>query len=236
MHRLSLLVLTLALTAIATAQEEAILLSPFEVSSARATDKPPIVIRKRADFLLLEISLVNDTREEERRRDEVYATLGSMVTHIPPGSKIELFTSEFTLSETHYQIPLVDVAQKRDTSSVTLYAKVPLGAADDVGALAETLRSYVRAIKGVGRTEIFTGDLGLSIRTPERYRYEVVQAIAADVRKLREAFGDGFEIVVKGLDARLKWERASVSEVDLFLPFSYEVFPARANLVIPADK
>jgi len=236
MHRLCLLVLTLSLAVAAAAQEEVIMLSPFEVSTAKATEKPPIVIKKRADFLLLEISLVNDTREEERRRDEVYATLHTMVGGIPRDSKIELFTQEFTLSASHYQIPLVDVSQKRDTSSVTLYAKVPLSGSDDVGTLAETLRAYVRGIKGEGRTEIFSGDLGLSIRNPEKYRYEVIQAIAADVKKLRETFGDSFEVVVKGLDARLKWERASISEVELFLPFSYEVFPTRANIVLPVEK
>ncbi len=236
MPRLHLLVLSLALAATAAAQDEVIMLSPFEVSSVRASEKPPIVIKKRADFLLLQISLINDTRDEQQRRDEVYATLRSMVGGVPAGSKIELFTSEFTLSAGHYQIPLTDVATKRDASSVTLYAKVPLSGSDDVGALAEVLRAYVRGIRGAGRTEIFSGDLGLSIRNPEKYRYEVIQAIAADVKRLRETFGDGFEILVKGLDTRLKWERASVSEVDLFLPFSYEVFPARANAVVPVER
>lgn len=228
--------LLLCLGLLAQAQEEAIVLSPFEVSSPRATEKPPIVIKKRADFLLLQISLVNDTREPERRRDEVYNTLKTMIGSVPPGSKIELFTEEFTLTREHFQIPLVDVSEKRDTSRVTLYAKIPLSESDDVGARSEILRSYVRSIRGDGRTEAFTGDLGLSIKNPEKYRYEVIQAIAADVKRLREMFGDGFEITVKGLDSRLKWERSSVSDVELFLPFSYEVFPLKGGKVMLNEK
>lgn len=219
----------LGLGAIAQAQDEVILLSPFEVSSTTATGKPPIVVKKRADFLLLQISLVNDTREPEQRREEVYSTLKAMVGDVPKGAKIELFTEEFTLTRESFQIPLVDVTEKRDTSRVTLYAKIPLTDADDVGGLSQTLRSYVRSIKGEGRTEVFAGDLGLSIRNPERYRYEVVQAVAADVKKLREAFGDAFEIVVTGLDRRLMWQRASISEVELYLPFAYEVFPVKGG-------
>ncbi|ACB73644.1 hypothetical protein [Opitutus terrae] len=230
--KIALVAILLCLALTARAQDEVIVLSPFEISSARATEKPPIVVKKRADYLLLQISLVNDTREPERRRDEVYATLSGMVTGVPRGSKIELFTEEFTLNPGHYQIPLNDVSEKRDTSRVTLYAKIPLSESDDVGALAEALRSFVRSIRGDGRTEVFTGDLGLSIRNPERYRYDVIQAIAADVKRLREMFGEGFEIVVKGLDARLKWERSSVSEVELYLPFAYEVFPIRGSTVI----
>jgi hypothetical protein len=194
------------------------------------------VVKRRADFLLLQITIVNDTREEERRRDEVYGTLRGMLTSIPADSKIELFTEEFTLTPSHFQIPLVDVADKRDASNVTLFAKVPLAEADDAGALADRLRAFVRSVKVQGRTEIFTGDIGLSIKNPERYRYEVVAAIAADVRKLRDAFGDTFEIIVRGLDARLQWQRSSAAEVELYLPFKYELFPVKMGKVQTVEK
>ena len=231
--KIALLITALvSLLTFARAQDETIVLSPFCVSSAKRSDKPPVVLKKRADFLLLQIALVNDSREEDRRREEVYSTLKAMVKSVPDGSKIELFTEEFTLSASHYQIPLVDVSEKRDTSRVTLYAKVPLSGTDDVGALAEELRRFVDGIKGDGRTEIFSGDLGLSIKNPERYRYEVVQAVAADVKRLRDAFGDAFEIVVTGLDSRLEWERTSVSEVELYLPVKYEVFPVKGGKVM----
>ncbi|MFT3869378.1 MAG: hypothetical protein QM715_13070 [Nibricoccus sp.] len=221
---------------VASAQDEMIVLSPFTVSSDKASTKPPVVLRKRADFLLLEITLANDTREEERRRDEVYATLHGMVTSIPANSKIELFTQEFALTSSNFQIPLVDVESKRDASNATLYAKVPLADGDDAGMLSEKLRTFVRSVKVQGRTEIFTGDIGLSIKNPEKYRYEVIQAIAADVRKLREAFGDTFEITVKGLDARLQWQRTSISDVELYLPFKYELYPVRLPKVQPIEK
>ena len=236
MKTLAIALFFVCLLGAARGQDETIVLSPFVVSSDKASTKPPVVLKRRADFLLLEISLVNDTREEERRRDEVYATLRGMVAGVPKNSKIELFTEEFTLSASHYQIPIVDVAEKRDTSRVTLYAKVPLTESDDVGTLAETLRTFVRSIHVEGRSEIISGDLGLSIKNPEKYRYEVIQAIAADVKKLREAFGESFEITVKGLDGRLRWQRSSVSEVELFLPFSYEVFPVKATKVFPIEK
>lgn len=236
MRYIRLALIFLAVAPVAPAQDEVIVLSPFVVSAAGETGKPPIVVKKRGDFLLLQISLVNDTREPERRRDEVYTTLATMVRNIPKGSRIELFTEEFTLSTSHFQIPLVDVAQKRDTSTVTLYAKIPLSESDDVGQLGDALRKFVRSIKPDGRTEVFSGDLGLSIRNPEKYRYEVIDAIAADVKRLRSAFGDGFEIVVRGLDSRLQWQRSSVSEVELYLPFTYEVFPVGTKKVISTQE
>jgi len=227
MPKYIILLLLLVLCRTAYAQDEAIVLSPFEISSSKANGKPPVVLKRQADYLLLELTLANDTREEEKRRDEVYETLRGMVTSIPAGSKVELFTEEFTLTSTRFQIPLADIEKKRDASSVTLYAKVPLAVGDDAGVLSDKLRAFVRSVKVQGRTEVFTGDIGLSIKNPEKYRYEVIQAIAADVKKLRDAFGDSFEITVEGLDGRLQWRRSSISEVELFLPFKYEVFPVK---------
>ena len=236
MTKSSFVLVLLAACGIACAQDEVIVLSPFEVASATTTAKSPIVVKKRADFLLLEILVANNARDAGLRRDEIYATLRSMISGVPKASKIELFTGEFTLTANHYQIPLREVFERGSTSRGTLYAKVPLGESDDVDSLADTLRSFVKTIKGEGHTEIFAGNLGLSIRNPEKYRYEVIQAIATDVKKLRDMFGDGFEIVVKGLDARLKWERSSISEVELSLPFRYEVFPIKAGKVLPVEK
>lgn len=235
-RRFLLPLLALGLICTAHAQDEAIVLSPFQVSSDKASSKPPIVLKRRADFLLLQISVLNDTREEEKRRDEVYATLRGMIAGIPADSKIELFTEEFTLTPTHFQIPLADASDKRDASHVTLYAKVPLSDRDDAGALAERLRTFVRSVKVQGRSEIFTGDIGVSIKNPERYRYDVIQAIATDVKKLRESFGDTFEIVVQGLDARLQWQRSGVAEVELYLPFKYELFPVKMAKIQPVEK
>ena len=99
---------------------------------------------------------------------------------------------------------------------------------------ASTSAALMSQLGSIGATSALSG--GLSIKNPEKYRYEVIRAIAADVQKLREAFGDTFEVTVKGLDARLRWQRSSVSEVELFLPFSYEVFPVKATKVVPLEK
>jgi len=164
MLKTALFLLVIGASGLVYAQDEAIVLSPFVISSDKANTKPPIVVKRRADFLLLQITILNDTREEERRRDEVYGTLRGMLASVPPASKIELFTEEFTLTSSHYQIPLVDVSDKRDASNVTLYAKVPLAENDDAGVLADRLREFVRSVKVHGRTEVFTGDIGLSIK------------------------------------------------------------------------
>jgi hypothetical protein len=220
----------------AHAQNDVIISSPFEISSAKTTTEPPIVVKKRADFLLVAISLTNDTQEPEHRRDEVYTTLRSMISGVPKDSRIELFTETAALTADNYRISLTSVSGRVYVSGASLYARIPLGESDDAGSRADTLNSFAKSIKGEGRTAVAVGALGLVVMNPEKYRYDVIQAIAVDVKKLREMFGDGFEIVVKGLDTRLQWQRSSVSEVEFYLPFKYEVFPVKSAKVLPLEK
>jgi hypothetical protein len=218
------------------AQDEVIILSPFEVAAAGERGSPPITVRKTGDFLLLQIQLMNDTRDPEKRRAELYDTIKAILTVSSAIPKMEVASAEMVLNERNYQVELDDTHGKSDSSSVALYLKLPLAATDDVGGLSNRLRLFAQEIRIVGRTEVFAGEIGISVRNPERFRYEVIGKIAEDVRKMRDLFGDSFEIVVTGLDQRLKWNRSSVSELEFYVPYSYEVFPVRAGKTFSIEK
>jgi len=53
---------------------------------------------------------------------------------------------------------------------------------------------------------------------------------------MKDLFGDSFEIVVKGLDQRLEWKRKSVSELEFYLPYAYEVFPIKGGTMVMNEK
>lgn len=226
--RLKFLVLAAALfgRVVHAQNDEVVILAPFEVASAKDSI-PPITIRKVADFLLLQVELVNDTRDADKRRDELYETVKGIIGAASRVKSLEISTREMTLSLQNYQVRLDGKTDKADTSTVELLFKVPLGPNDDVVALTAQLRQFSRQVKVVGRTEIFPGEIGISVKTPERFRYEVVEQIAGDVQKMKQLFGASFDILVKGLDQRLHWRRASVSELELYLPYSYDVLPAK---------
>lgn len=217
-------------TAVARAQDdEVIVLSPFVVSCSEERI-PPVTIRKTADFILLQVRILNDTRDPEKRRDEIYETVKGIVTAASQIKALEISTREMALNLQNYQVRLDEDSGKADTSSVELLFRLPLKPADDVGALTRQLRDFCSKVRVVGRSEIFPGEIGISVKTPERYRYELVGQIAADVKKTKELFGGSFEILVKGLDQRLRWRRVSVSELELYLPYSFDMLP---NKTIP---
>src|SRR5690606_25204127 len=70
----------------------------------------------------------------------------------------------------------------------------------------ERLREFLRESPMVGRTEIqLDPDTALGMRRPERYRYELIDAIAADSQRLRKTMGEGCEVALDGLNSRIEW-------------------------------
>lgn len=235
MKRLLLLALLFGAASLRAQSDEVIVLSPFEVT--RTESLPPIMIRKTADFLLLQVQVVNDTRDADKRREEIYATIKGIVAAAAKVKSLEISTREMTLTLQNYQVRLDEHSSKADTSTVELLFRLPLAPTDDVAGLTAQLRAFTGQVQVVGRSEVFPGEIGISVKTPERFRYEVIGHIAEDVGKVRQLFGGSFDLLVKGLDQRLQWRRVSISELEIYLPYSYEVLPNKAlPMVVQAER
>lgn len=234
--RTTIIVLALLFTARAGAQEEVILLQPFTVATEKQEVLPPITIRKTGDYLLLQVRIVNDTRDPDKRRAELYDTIKGIITAKDRVHLLEISTREMVLTQQNYAVRLSNEQAKADTSSVELLFRLPLSPSDDVGALTKQLREFSQATSGIGRTEIFPGEIGISVKNPERFRYELIGRIAEDVKKTKNLFGESFEIIVNGLDQRLKWRRTSTSELEFYLAYSYSVLPSKSIPLIIGDK
>ena len=232
---LLLLALLLGVSSLRAQSDEVIVLSPFEVT--RTESLPPITIRKTADFLLLQVQVVNDTRDADKRREEIYGTIKGIVAAAAKVKSLEISTREMTLTLQNYQVRLDEHSNKADTSTVELLFRLPLTPTDDVAALTAQLRAFTGQVQVVGRSEVFPGEIGISVKTPERFRYEVIGHIAEDVGKVRQLFNGSFELLVKGLDQRLQWRRVSISELEIYLPYSYDVLPNKAlPLVVQGER
>ena len=205
------------------------------VTAARVrADQPPpplpaVVIRKRADFLLQSIELTNDTRDAKARENELYQTLRGLAAAAAKTPGLSLAWQNgflMPITERDYQIPLQPDDERDDASRVVLYIKYALTPKSDVPRAVKSLGEFVANAKMVGRSTIEPlGDVALSIVSPERYRPEVVQAIAASVKDLQQAFGAACKVRV-GLgdfSNRLQWQRSDVSELTLYLPYRMSV-------------
>ena len=99
-----------------------------------------------------------------------------------------------------------------------------LGEKDDVPASIASLKAFIKKARISGRTEIDPeGDVGLSLVTPEKYRYEIISKITEDAKKLKAAVGAKCRIELSGLANRVSWQRSDVSELTLYIPYQIQL-------------
>jgi hypothetical protein len=190
-------------------------------------EMPAVTITKDADFLVQSIRLVNDSRSPDLRKAEIIDTIQNLIRRSRTMEGMALsygrgFLEPINLDDESLQ--LLEDHQRVDTSFIDIYAKVALSPDRSSKEQIADLREFISGAKKEGRTEIVPlGDIGLSIVGPEQYRYEIIEKIAAENAKVSQAMNAECDITIGGLEGRVQWERTSVSELTLYIPYGMEV-------------
>ncbi len=211
----------------AVAQEGGMALETIEVTGSRISyrdllDTPAVSLTRPGDYLLQPITLINDTRSEEGRKQEIYGTIEKMLA--ATGKRFDLIyndTYPMLLNTQNFRVPLAKEDKRPDVSKVSLSVRTSIGGEPaKAEALARELREFVEKAAHVGRTEIDVGhETALSLSRPERFRYELIKAIAEDTTKIRAQLGNGCRATVEGLSSRIEWRRVSASEFLMYIPY-----------------
>jgi hypothetical protein len=221
------LVSGLLLSGVTVAQEELmeVMVTGSRVSGPGST--PAVTVAKTADFLVQNIRLINDSRTPSQRRQEIVQSIESLMRQADRNRDIDLSYGQGFLLPINLNdeaLELIDDDEREDTGYVDIYVKVRFDPRRDAREQIDVLRRFITGASKVGRTEIDSlGEIGLSIVSPEKYRYEIIQAVAAETRKLREAVGQGCKVSLSGLESRVQWQRSSVSQLTLFIPYQVQV-------------
>jgi hypothetical protein len=238
MRKLILGLLALALSSEALAQEEVIVTAMRRTSYASDDDEsgpasriPAIGLKRTADFAVWFVNITGDTRDGQKRRDEVYAMLKNAIEIAGRRGGIELGTGTSVvepLTLANYRnVPLVN-AGRIDTDRVNFIVKTRLGGGIDAKAALDKVEAFIKSVPAVGRAELTRdNDLTLSVVDPDQYRGAVADLVAADARTYAAKIGANYGVEVKGLDRKIEWTRASLTEVMLYLPYSYVIMPAK---------
>ncbi|HET9216922.1 MAG TPA: hypothetical protein VFR18_08085 [Terriglobia bacterium] len=211
----------------AWAQVDEVVVTGARISGDDYSGIPAVVLQRRGDFLVQRIRLTNDTRAEDSRIKELQQTIRDMVSDAARKPGIALsYGDEFLIpiSATATEIVLSPAGKRPDTSSASIYVKMALGAKDNVPAAIASLTAFIKKARISGRTEIeLEGEVGLSLVTPEKYRYEIISRITEDAKKLKEAVGSKCRIQMSGLANRVSWQRSDVSELTLYIPYQIQL-------------
>jgi hypothetical protein len=195
-------------------------------------DRVPVIgLRRLADFAVQEVAIVGDTRDAEKRNAEIYAMLKNAIELAERRGGIELATGELIvepLTLANYRNLVLASDGRPDTGRASFLLKVRLTDGASAKAAVERIAAFVKNVPTVGRAEIKeTDDLTLSIVAPDQYRGAVAELVAGDSRDMARRLGEGYSVEVRGLDRPIEWTRASLTEVFLYVPYSYTILSRR---------
>jgi hypothetical protein len=192
---------------------------------------PAIGLRRVADYAIQEVVVVGDTREQARRRDEIFQMIRGAIALAGKSGGIELATGEMVVEpltlDNYRNLPL-QTDGRPDTDRTSFMVKTRLSANGDAKAALDRISAFIKSVPTVGRAEMRpTGDLSLSIVSPDQYRGRIVDLVSADAHATAAKLGPDYAVEARGLDRPVEWSRASLTEVFLYVPYSYTIVPVR---------
>lgn len=189
-------------------------------------DRPVVGLRRRADAAVMSLSITSDSRDAETRRQEVQSVLlSAMDKAAAAGFEVVWGNVQLVrVTKANYKdLPLYG-AGRNDTSQVSVLIKGKLeGTADSTRS---RIHGFVLGIKGSGRATVGSGGtISLTVINPDQYRNAIISLVAEDARQTAALFGSNFTFNVTGIDGQVNWSQVSTTEVFLYIPYRYVIFP-----------
>jgi hypothetical protein len=148
-------------------------------------DMPAVGLRRTADFLVQQVTIRGDTRDQKQRRQEIHEMLARAIA-LASKHGVELAFGDSILT------PLTaatvdDLVIKNDTrpdsERVDFLVKAPLAGKESGTAAEQRISDYVEAVPQVGRAQMDeSGDATLSVVGPDSYRGQIADKVAEDAR------------------------------------------------------
>jgi hypothetical protein len=189
---------------------------------------PAIGLRRLADFAVQEVTISGDTRESGKRRDEIFAMVRGAI-ELASKRGVELATGEMIvepLTTANYRSLSLYSDGRPDTDRTSFLVKTRLSPGTDSKSALDRIDAFIKAVPTVGRAEMKTsGDLTLSVVRPDQYRSQIVDLVAADAHATAAKMGPDYAVEASGLDRPVEWSRASLTEVLLYVPYTFKIVP-----------
>lgn len=227
------LLMMLGMSQLAYAQEDEIIVTGTRISAVNvAGNGPGITVEKKGDFLLLQVTIENDSRELKTRLAEMDATIKNMLEAADNNPDITLSlvgkgNIVRSMNLVNYRSNLVG-GRRPDTSMAHFKVKTNIpDNMDEAFKISANLAKFVEGVEEVGRTRILENEnISVSVLNPNQYRDEVRNKIIAEINATTEALDGNYRAIISGLDGPVKWARSGDFNLAFYMDYSYEIIPA----------
>lgn len=191
-------------------------------------DMPAVGLRRPADFLVQQVVIRGDTRDQAQRRKEIRAMLADSVRRAGAAG-VELSYGDYiltALTPANAEDVSLENDNRPDSERVSFLVKSRLGGTQSGETAQAQIKRFIEAVPEVGRAQMDTrGDSTLSIVGPDSYRPQIAEQIAADANAMAGRIGTGYGVEVEGLNMPVQWVRSGPGEVLLYIPYKLTIVP-----------
>jgi hypothetical protein len=191
-------------------------------------DAPNVTLPQRADHLITKVRVVCDTRDLDKRKEELRQTLRGMIGEAKGTSSISLSVGdELLIDFTEKMLDKVIVPDsKADTSDAYVVIRTELSKDDTFDGATQRIKDFVAKTSKAGRTEVLIDEkFNLGLVKPERYRAELIAKIAADTKQIAQTFGADYNPRVEGLQRPIQWYQSGPLDLALYIPYGVVIAP-----------
>jgi hypothetical protein len=215
----------------AFAQMDEVVVTGSRINVNDVGSGPGIVVEKKGDFLLLQVTIENDSRELKTRLTEMDATIKNMLNAADANPNIMLSligkgNLVRNMNLVNYRSNLGG-GRRPDTSMAHFKVKTNIPEnMDEAFKLSANLSEFVEGVKEVGRTRILENEtISVSVLNPSQHRDEVRRKIIAEINATIEALGGNYRAIISGLDGPVKWARSGDFNLAFYMDYSYDIIP-----------
>lgn len=210
------------------------------VTARKIERAPAIFIEKKGDFLLLDVRIINDSRERDERIRDLELTIVDVIKAAKSQTDITL-----SLVEDGFVRPLTQTAfmdsirpgSLPDTSFANLKVKTDIpDNVDDAYKLVGMLDEFVEGLKGTGRTKITTyDDVAVSVINPYQYRAEVRNKVIGEMTSTLARLGTDYVVIPRGLDNNVRWVRSGDLNLKFYMDYTYQIYPQTLDVGVSIE-
>ncbi|MBI1403048.1 MAG: TonB-dependent receptor [Porphyrobacter sp.] len=189
--------------------------------------QPAVGLRRKADFLVQQVTIRGDTRDADQREKEIRAMLTRAI-EMAGRSGVELAYGDYILTRltpaTAAELELQN-DRRPDSERINFLIKAPL-AGQTVEQAQAAIRRFIKAVPEVGRAQMDEmDDPTLSVVGPDSYRAAIIAEVAADAKRQADVLGSDYAVELTGLNMPVQWARSGPGEVLLFIPYELKIRP-----------
>lgn len=220
-------------TALAGDPEEIIVTASRYVERFERVEIPAVTLTRRADAVLMPVTVESDSRDAAQRRTELTQALTDIAQRARANTSVTVGLVQddaqddgdtsvvpFSLEAA---LETIAGAGRPDTSRVQIVLRTAVAPSDTLRTARQRLDAFVRAAPRPGRVTLAPGTASLTLINPGQYRAAVVEAVIANGKAAVALAGPDAALAVMGLEKRLAWRPAGDLDLTLYVPYAMSI-------------